>query len=660
LSVNSHSNVGAIEELRQFLINLSRGTKATLTAFIDFWSLAVCGAVAFWSPYIFQFAEYPGAFLSVGVATAGVLYVWTFGLYRSVVRFVGLDLLMSAAKVALAAAVTGGVLVALVMTGVEYVKWGVSFFSYSLIYLCASRYLASVFLIKRRMRERENVIVYGAGASGAELVVSLRGSSRFSAVAMLDDQPSLHYNRVKGLTVYPPKTINALISRHDVKRVLLAMPSVSRRRRRAILEKLAEQAVHVQTIPDINDLVSGKSKVNEFSDIDVEDLLGRDPVPPRRELLESSITGKRVMVTGAGGSIGSELCRQIMALRPHCLVLLDVSEPALYTVNKELATLNSKVGLDVEIVPLLGSIHHEGRLDKILKNFGVQTIFHAAAYKHVPIVEHNLFEGIHNNVFGTLHTARAAGENKVEKFVLISTDKAVNPTNVMGATKRTAELILQGLETQYPDTTYCMVRFGNVLESSGSVVPLFREQIKAGGPVTVTHREIIRYFMTIPEAAQLVLQASALADGGDVFVLDMGEPVKINDLAHRMISLMGLTVATDDNPDGDIKIEYIGLRPAEKLYEELLIGSNAKGTAHPRILVAEEHMLPSDVLNDHMERLKKASEDFDYELARKALTSIVREYEPTNGIEDLVCNYDAGVRSKVETDRIIDFPKRPA
>jgi FlaA1/EpsC-like NDP-sugar epimerase len=660
LSVNNDTNLGAIETMRRYLISLSRGTKATVTAIIDFFSLAACAAVAFWSPQILELSAYPGALVSVGVATAGVLFVWSFGLYRSVVRFVGLDLLILAAKVSFATAISGGVLVALVMPAGSYVNWMVSFFSYSLIYLCASRYLASVFLIKRSMQKRENVIVYGAGASGAELVVSLRGSSRFRAVAMLDDQRTLHDNRVKGLTVYHPKLIDELITRYNVKRVLLAMPSVSRRRRRAILEKLAEHAVHVQTIPDINDLVSGKSKVNEFSDIDVEDLLGRDPVPPQRELLEASITGKRVMVTGAGGSIGSELCRQILKLKPHCLVLLDVSEPALYTVNRELASLNSKEELDVEIVPLLGSIHHEGRLGKILDRFGIQTIFHAAAYKHVPIVEHNLFEGIHNNVFGTLHTARAAGKNKVEKFVLISTDKAVNPTNVMGATKRSAELILQALETQYPDTTYCMVRFGNVLESSGSVVPLFREQIKAGGPVTVTHRDIIRYFMTIPEAAQLVLQASALADGGDVFVLDMGEPVRINDLAHRMISLMGLTVATDDNPDGDIKIEYIGLRPAEKLYEELLIGSNAEGTVHPRILVAEEHMLPSDELADHLEQLKAASEAFDYEAARAALTSLVREYEPTNGIEDLVCNYNSSRRDKSDSETVIDFPKRPA
>ena len=660
MSVNNDTNLGAIETMRRYLISLSRGTKATVTAIIDFFSLAACAAVAFWSPQILELSAYPGALVSVGVATAGVLFVWSFGLYRSVVRFVGLDLLILAAKVSFATAISGGVLVALVMPAGSYVNWMVSFFSYSLIYLCASRYLASVFLIKRSMQKRENVIVYGAGASGAELVVSLRGSSRFRAVAMLDDQRTLHDNRVKGLTVYHPKLIDELITRYNVKRVLLAMPSVSRRRRRAILEKLAEHAVHVQTIPDINDLVSGKSKVNEFSDIDVEDLLGRDPVPPQRELLEASITGKRVMVTGAGGSIGSELCRQILKLKPHCLVLLDVSEPALYTVNRELASLNSKEELDVEIVPLLGSIHHEGRLGKILDRFGIQTIFHAAAYKHVPIVEHNLFEGIHNNVFGTLHTARAAGKNKVEKFVLISTDKAVNPTNVMGATKRSAELILQALETQYPDTTYCMVRFGNVLESSGSVVPLFREQIKAGGPVTVTHRDIIRYFMTIPEAAQLVLQASALADGGDVFVLDMGEPVRINDLAHRMISLMGLTVATDDNPDGDIKIEYIGLRPAEKLYEELLIGSNAEGTVHPRILVAEEHMLPSDELADHLEQLKAASEAFDYEAARAALTSLVREYEPTNGIEDLVCNYNSSRRDKSDSETVIDFPKRPA
>ena len=649
----------ATAQLRRFLINLSRPTKAGLTAGVDFLSLAACAATAFWSPRVLEFPSDPIPWVCIAVAVSSVILVWSIGLYRSIVRFVGLDLLITSLKVSTAATLFGSLLVILFMPEVEFLRWAITYFAFSLIYLCASRFLASVFLVDRERRTLENVIVYGAGSAGAELVATLRGSNKFRAVAMVDDSPPLHGKRVKGLSVFSPARIDELIERHNARRVLLAMPSATRRRRRRILEELAEKTVHVQTIPDVNDIVIGKAKVDEFSDIDVEDLLGRDPVPPKDELLKASIEGKRVMVTGAGGSIGSELCRQILALKPSCLVLLEISEPALYSVNRELVKLKRRNGLNVKLIPLLGSVHHRSRLSAIFKGFNIETIYHAAAYKHVPIVEHNLFEGIHNNVFGTLHTALAAAEHGVERFVLVSTDKAVNPTNVMGATKRTAELILQALQAKFGHTVFCMVRFGNVLESSGSVVPLFREQIKAGGPVTVTHRDIIRYFMTIPEAAQLVIQASAMAQGGDVFVLDMGEPVRINDLAHRMIGLMGMTAADDENPDGDIKIEYIGLRPAEKLYEELLIGADVQGTEHPRILKAEEAMVPWEDLDPLLVALRTASERLDYHSARESLMQLVSEYRPPNDIEDLVC-HAATVIPEPEPDTIIDFPKRPA
>ena len=364
-------------------------------------------------------------------------------------------------------------------------------------------------------------------------------------------------------------------------RVLLALPSASRRRRLTIISSLEKFNVHIQTIPDLNHLVSGKARVDDLRDVDVADLLGRDAVPPDNELLRASVTGKSVMVTGAGGSIGSELCRHVLRQSPRTLVLFEISEVALYSIEKEIRKLAKKHGIDTEIVGLLARCITRIRVHEIMQSFEVKTVYHAAAYKHVPVVEQNILEGVHNNIFGTLHLARAAVQARVETFVLISTDKAVSPTNVMGATKRFSELVLQAMQDQHEDCCFCMVRFGNVLESSGSVVPLFREQIRAGGPVTVTHRDIIRYFMTIPEAAQLVIQAGAMARGGDVFVLDMGDPVKIQDLARRMIRLMGLTVRDDENPDGDIEIEYTGLRPAEKLYEELMIGTNVSGTSHP-------------------------------------------------------------------------------
>jgi FlaA1/EpsC-like NDP-sugar epimerase len=410
------------------------------------------------------------------------------------------------------------------------------------------------------------------------------------------------------------------------------MPSASRRRRREILTALEPLGLHVQSLPHLTDLIAGKARIDELRDVEVGDLLGRDPVPPNPRLFGSCIRGKCVLVTGAGGSIGSELCRQIMQLSPTRLVLFEMSEIALYTIERELNEIATRDRLTVELVPLLGNAHHRQRVREVLAAYNVQTVYHAAAYKHVPIVEHNVVEGVHNNVISTWYTAEAAIETGVETFVLISTDKAVNPANVMGATKRLAELVLQGLQERTSSTRFCMVRFGNVLASSGSVVPLFQEQIRRGGPVTVTHPDVIRYFMTIPEAAQLVIQAGSMAKGGDVFVLDMGRPVRIDDLARRMVNLMGLTVRDADFPEGDIEIEYTGLRTAEKLFEELLIGTNVTGTDHPMILRAMEHRLPwlrmQQVLND----LLVALSTFDCHRALAVLVESVAEYN-SQGLE---------------------------
>jgi FlaA1/EpsC-like NDP-sugar epimerase len=387
-------------------------------------------------------------------------------------------------------------------------------------------------------------------------------------------------------------------------------------------------------------------------------IFGRDPVPPDLDLLSASISGKRVMVTGAGGSIGSELCRQIIRQEPKTLVLFEISEIALYTIENELR--NAAKRIDCELVALLGSVHHQDRVREALEAFKINTIYHAAAYKHVPVVEHNLLEGVHNNILGTMHIAQAAIDAKVDTFLLISTDKAVSPTSVMGATKRFAEMILQALQDRHDSTRFCMVRFGNVLESSGSVVPLFREQIRKGGPVTVTHRDIIRYFMTIPEAAQLVIQAGGMAKGGDVFVLDMGEPVRIQDLARRMIALTGCTVRDDNNPEGDIEITYTGLRPAEKLYEELLIGTDVSGTQHPRIMRAREDYLKFEELQPLVAELEESSRSLDRVRARQILLDSVAEYDPSNGIEDLVWVSQQGDSGDGDSETVVDFPSKSA
>ena len=570
------------------------------------------------------------------VSAVLALYLLTrYGLYRSIVRFLGLELITAAFKSVTITALGLGLTVCLYDPVTVALKAGSVFWLAAIVYIAGGRFAVRFFLQAKRITG-DRVILYGAGDAGGQLTSAILRGGEFVPVAFVDDSPSLHGTVMNGLEVYSPAAIPELVENLGVSRVLLALPSVSRRRRRRIIDQLEEIPIHVQTMPDIGDLISGNARVDEIREVDVGDLLGRDAVPPVPGLLDACIRGKSVIVTGAGGSIGSELSRQIGRLGPRRLIILDLSEAALYTINQTLREMARQESLVMDIIPLIGSAHHKDRMLDVMRTYGVQTVYHAAAYKHVPLVEHNMLEGIHNNIFGTLHTAEAAVESGVESFVLVSTDKAVLPTNVMGATKRFSELVLQGLNTRGNGTSFSMVRFGNVLASSGSVVPLFRQQIRDGGPVTVTHPEIYRYFMTIPEAAQLVIQAGSMAKGGDVFVLDMGNPVRIQDLARKMIHLMGLSVRDDANSDGDIEIEYTGLRPGEKLYEELLIGNNVMGTDHPSIMRAEEDFLTWDELKSLLDRLWNACRRLDCDQARELLLSGVKGYTPTSEVVDLV------------------------
>lgn len=558
------------------------------------------------------------------------------GLYRAVIRYLGPRAVFTVGTGVTTSVVLLSLLISVwpqraIPIGALIIYW-----AFALIYVGGTRFVVRGLLNFRWSSGTQRVVIYGAGSAGVQLATGLARSARYHPVAFIDDNAALHGSTINGLEAFSLHSLPSLVRDEGVNAVFLALPSQSRRRRQEILKSLEPLSLLVQTIPDYGDILSGNAKVEDVRDVDVGDLLGRDPVPPNPRLLDACIHGKIVMVTGAGGSIGSELCRQIMRLSPAQLLLFEMSELALYNIERELKTLIATEDLSVDLVALLGDAHHKHRVKEIIQIYGVQTIYHAAAYKHVPIVEQNVVEGIYNNVFGTLNAAEAALESRVETFVLISTDKAVNPTNVMGATKRLAEIVLQGVQERGSHTRFCMVRFGNVLESSGSVVPLFREQIRKGGPVTVTHKEVIRYFMTIPEAAQLVLQAGSMGQGGDVFVLDMGKPVRIADLAKRMISLMGLTVRDENNPEGDIEIIYTGLRPAEKLFEELLIGTNVTGTEHPMIMRAMEHSLPWSRVQQVLTDLSVALNRFDCDRARHLLMDAVAEYKPSGEIQDLV------------------------
>lgn len=566
---------------------------------------------------------------------AAMLSFWLLGLYQVVLRFITARILFK---------VLGGALVAMLS-----LYSAASAFNVSLPWPVPAIYAILIVILVGGMRfairthfrnecrfKRQRVIIYGAGGAGLQLVNSLFHSDEYDPIAFVDENPKIQNLSLAGLKVYPPEIISQLVRDTDVKVIFLAIPSLSRARRREILMALGDLKLEVKTIPSMSDLISGKAKISELQKVSAEDLLGRDPVAPDAELLGRNITGRAVMVSGAGGSIGSELCRQILEQNPSVLVLYELSEFALYTIEAELSATTMRLQLQTRVVPILGSVQNELRLEATIKAYKVQTIYHAAAYKHVPLVEENVVEGIRNNVFGTLAITLAARKLRVENFILISTDKAVRPTNVMGATKRISELICQAHAREGASTCFSMVRFGNVLGSSGSVIPLFRAQIEAGGPITVTHKDINRYFMTIPEAAQLVIQAGALGQGGDVFVLDMGTPVRIMDLAFSMVKLHGLIPYTVDHPDqispekGDIPILVTGLRKGEKLYEELLIGNNASPSKHPRIMTASEISLPRDALMPVLDRLLQACERFDLPEIVAILNELPLEYAPSS------------------------------
>lgn len=564
------------------------------------------------------------------------------GLYRAIVRYIGYRALFAVWLGVTASAVS---LLALreVFSAAIPVSAIINYGLISLLLVGGSRLLLRSSVQRGKRGEQVPVMIYGAGASGRQLAQALMNAGEVKPVCFVDDDATLHRSSMLGLTVYSPEQIGELLESKNIHRVLLAMPSATRNQRRQVLERLEPFAIQVLTIPGMADLVSGR-QIDTLEDVRIEDLLGRDPVPPQVHLMDRNIRGKVVLVTGAGGSIGSELCRQIIRYGPRKLVLYELSEYSLYAIEQELQQIVVDEGItDVKIVPIMGTIQRRNRVEAVMRAFQVQTVYHAAAYKHVPMVEFNMVEAVRNNVFGTWHTAEAAISAGVESFVLVSTDKAVRPTNVMGATKRLAELVLQALSKRQDWTCFCMVRFGNVLGSSGSVVPKFREQIQAGGPVTVTDPEMTRYFMTIPEAAQLVIQAGAMScngcgTGGDVFVLDMGESVRIEQLARRLIRLMGKSVKDAEHPHGDIEISYSGLRPGEKLYEELLIGSDVRKTEHPRIMTAMEIDMPWPGIQRILTELDSHCHDFRIDEIHQLLKVAPLDYMPNIGISDLVWN----------------------
>ncbi|WP_447802222.1 polysaccharide biosynthesis protein [Pseudomonas serbica] len=656
-----------MEKARAFLLGLSRRNKRLIQVACD----VLLVWLALWMAFIVRLGiddlinpmeEHRWLFISAPIV-AIPLFI-RFGMYRAVMRYFGNDALIAIIKAVSLSSLLLAVIVywysnheTVVPRSIIFNYWWLSLVLIGGLRLAMRQYfLGDWFAAAQHVpfTNRDDglpkVAIYGAGAAGNQLAVALRMGRVMRPVAFIDDDRSIAQRIISGLQVYSSKHIQQMIDETGAQEILLAVPSATRGRRREILNFLEAFPLHVRSVPGFMDLASGRVKVDDIQEVDIADLLGRDAVPAQGDLLEHCIKDQSVLVTGAGGSIGSELCRQILSLQPSTLLLFEHSEFNLYNILSELEQRIARESLSVRLLPILGSVRNQDKLLDVMKSWHVDTVYHAAAYKHVPMVEHNIAEGVLNNVIGTLSTAQAALQAGVSNFVLISTDKAVRPTNVMGSTKRLAELTLQALSREVAPvmfgdktnvsrvnkTRFTMVRFGNVLGSSGSVIPLFHKQIKSGGPLTVTHPKITRYFMTIPEAAQLVIQAGSMGQGGDVFVLDMGEPVKIVELAEKMIHLSGLSVRSERNQHGDISIEFTGLRPGEKLYEELLIGDNVAATQHPMIMTANEDFLSWEVLKVWLSELLSAVERDDYSQVRQLLREIVSGYTPEGEIVDWI------------------------
>jgi FlaA1/EpsC-like NDP-sugar epimerase len=628
------------------VLELPRSAKRLVAFAVD---LSLC-VLTVWLAFYLRLGEFI-SFTGTGQWAQGVIWASAASvaialpifvvadMYRAIFRYSGWPALLAVAR----AVGIYGLLYASVFTaiGVATVPRAIGIIQpiLLLLFVGASRALARVWLgdqylsiLKRASRPK--VLIYGAGSTGRQLVAAMANSHEMQVVGFLDDDDRLHGHVLNGQPIYNPADLASLVTSLTISDVFLAMPRLNRKRRNEILTQIRTAHVAVRTLPSMTDLAQGKVSISDLRELDIDDLLGREPVMPNHILLAMKVRSKVVMVTGAGGSIGSEICRQILAVGPSKLLLIEQSEFALYGIHQELE--EKLVGRDIVLLPLLASVQDNERMRAIMSTWHPDTVYHAAAYKHVPLVEHNPAEGIKNNVLGTLRTAQAAAEYGVSDFVLISTDKAVRPTNLMGASKRLAEMVLQALAVTNPGTTFSMVRFGNVLGSSGSVVPKFRQQIRDGGPITLTDPDVTRYFMNIPEASQLVIQAGAMAKGGDVFVLDMGQSVKIMDLARKMIELSGLTVKDEKNPDGDIEIEISGLRPGEKLYEELLIGDNPKPTSHQRIMKAHEKFIPWADLENKLNTLQMALDVNDVGVIRLMMQQLISGYTPSDEIVDWV------------------------
>ncbi|MFP6826386.1 MAG: nucleoside-diphosphate sugar epimerase/dehydratase [Pseudohongiellaceae bacterium] len=626
--------------MQLYTIPLSRTIKQSLMMVADSVMIVAALALSFVLLGKDFFSQDQRFYFYLAIATTlSILVFARIGLYRALVLYMGLQS---------GFLILQGVTIATCMLAVSYFfsQTPLSsdfsilpiFWMIALLFIGGSRFVSKILLqsLIQNFRPKEPVIIYGAGSSGMQLVVALQNGDQYLPVAFVDDSHTMLGSTVHGIRVYSPNSLYELIESFSVRQILLAIPSATHAERKEILNRLEHLPVHVKTVPDLFDMVSGKVDVDQVRDIDIEDLLGRDIVPPNPELLGACINGQSVMVTGAAGSIGSELCRLIININPRRLILLDSFEYGLYEIENELREKLKDIenGEKIEIVALLGSVCNRVQMESAIQSFSVDTVYHVAAYKQVPMVEKNIVEGVQNNIFGTLISAQVAERYEVKNFVLISTDKAVRPTNFMGATKRFAEQVLQAIARGECTTRFSIVRFGNVLGSSGSVVPLFRKQISSGGPVTVTHPEVTRYFMTVQEAAQLVIQAGSMATGGDVFVLDMNEPIRIVDLAKKMVHLMGYDIKDENSYRGDIAIEYTGLRPGEKLHEELMIGESVTGTEHPKIVRAEEETLSWEALQKLLDRLRKACSNIDLQEIRTVLIEAVDGFEPKEEVSD--------------------------
>ena len=618
----------------QTLLKLPRKTKQGIIFLFDL--IAIIGVLLISFAVRLGYWFYPAgdSDLLLVIFAAPILALpifYRFGFYHEVVRYVGFKAIWYIFQGVSFYAILWGLIT--FMAAIEFIPRSVILINWLLVLLViAGSRLLFRWLLSEGNRNNSNILIYGAGSAGRQLSTALNGSKEFNPVAFIDDANDIYNNSINGLKVYSRDDLEYLIKKKNIKEVLLAIPSVSHSHRKEIINYLEPFPVLVRSLPSLSGLANGKIRINDLLEIDVNDLLGRDLVSPNKSLLKTNILDKVVLVTGAGGSIGSELCRQILLIKPKKIVLYEISESSLYVIEQELINIATP---KIEIFPVIGSIADQDRMEFICNFYGVQTIYHAAAYKHVPLVEYNQTQGILNNAIGTRLAAEAAISANVETFVLISTDKAVRPTSVMGVSKRIAELVLQALAKQPNNTCFTMVRFGNVLDSSGSVIPLFKQQIKNGGPVTVTHSKVVRYFMTIPEAVELVIQAGAMAKGGEVFVLDMGEPILIHDLAVKMIQLSGLQVLDKKNPNGDIEIRYTGLRPGEKLYEELLVDGKFSTTENKLIMRAEEEMISWEKLEPLLDQTKEAALNLEMEKTYNLISQLVPQFNPKSNGNDL-------------------------